>query len=272
MSQEFKDDATFTVDVSKYDRFHLYNRRGAVTVKATTGNIATLKVTRRLKAKTKESLEKAKAEMYMDKQEKGKDIVFYIQHPHLKLKFNDDGSAWYQSRDEDGWGWNSDDERIEAEWTVTLEIPASQDLTVTTHEHPLNVKGMQGDLIARNHHGGVLVEDQGGSADVHSHHKDIEIFYTKTPTRECRYDTHHGDIRVHYPATAAIDASMYSYHGEFFSEFDWTVQPMTVSTDGGGEKGTKYMISGKSGTNLRIGKGGPRQHFKSHHGDVYVLK
>ncbi|MCB0629409.1 MAG: hypothetical protein R2824_13765 [Saprospiraceae bacterium] len=273
MAQEFKDEATFTVDASKYDRFHLYNRRGAVTVKAANGNTATLKVNRRLKAKTKERLEEAKAQMYMDKMEKDGDIVFFIQHPKLKLKFGDDGFAWYSSEDENGWGWNSDDERIEAEYTITLEIPANTDLTVTTHEHPLKVSGMQGDLIARNHHGGVLVEGQGGSADVHSHHKDIEIFYTKNPTRECSYDTHHGDIRVHYPANLSADATMYSYHGEFFTEFDWNVQPMTVSTESREKgKGTKYMISGKSGTNVRIGRGGPVQHFKSHHGDIYLLK
>lgn len=271
MAQQFKDEATFTVDVSQYDRFHLYNRRGAVTVKAVNGNTATLKVSRSLQAKNKARLEEAKAEMYMDKREKDGDIVFFIQHPELTLEFNDEGFAWYKNRKEDSWGWNSDDDYIKAEYTVVLEIPANTDLTVTTHEHPLKVSGMQGDLIARNHHDGVLVEGQGGSADVHSHHEDIEVFYTKNPTRACHYDTHHGDIRIHYAAGLSADASLYSYHGEFFSDFDWSLLPMTVSTKPGA-KGTKYHISGKSGTNIRIGQGGTEQDFKSHHGDIYLLK
>lgn len=271
MAQQFKDEATFTVDVSQYDRFHLYNRRGAVTVKATTGNTATLKVMRSLKARNKQRLEEAKAEMYMDKREKDGDIVFFIQHPEMKLEFNDEGYAWYKNRNKDSWGWNSDDDHIEAEYTITLEIPATTDLTVTTHEHPLKVSGMQADLIARNHHGGVLVEKQGGSADVHSHHEDIEVFYTQIPKRDCKYDTHHGDIRVHYPMGLAADASLYSYHGDFFTEFDWSVLPMTVSANPK-DNGAKYRISGKSGTNVRIGKGGPMQSFKSHHGDIYLLK
>jgi hypothetical protein len=46
---------------------------------------------------------------------------------------------------------------------------------------------------------------------------------------------------------------------------------MTVANESGG-KGAKYKISGQSGTNVRIGNGGPLQAFKTHHGDIYLVK
>lgn len=270
MAQEFKDQSSFTVDVSQLDRFHLYNRRGAVTVKAVSGNTASMEVTRRLKSKSSAKLEAAKQDIYMKQMTRGNEVIFYIEHPDLELKFDENRNyAWYNHKN-DQWGWNDDDDRVEVEFTIELQIPARTNLTVVNHEHPLKVNGMQGALVARNHHDGVLVEGQGGNADVHSHHGDVEVFYTKNPTQECQYDTHHGDIRVHYQGGLAADASLYSYHGDFFTEFDWTMQPMTVA-DSGSKKGAKYKVAGKSGTNVRIGSGGPMQRFKTHHGDVYLL-
>lgn len=270
MGQEFKDQSSFEVDVSQLDRFHLYNRRGAVTVKAVSGTKASMQVHRRLKAKSAAKLEAAKQDIYMNKKMQGNEVIFYIEHPDLKLKFDEEGKyAWYRHKDDNGWNWN-DDDRVEVEFTITLEIPAQTNLVVVNHEHPLKVSGMQAELVARNHHDGVLVEGQGGNADVHSHHGDVEVFYTKNPTRECKYDTHHGDIRVHYQNGLAANASLYSYHGEFYTEFDWTMLPLAVS-DSGASKGAKYKIAGKSGTQVKIGSGGAMQRFKTHHGDVFLL-
>lgn len=269
MGQEFRDESTFSVDVSQYDRLNLYNRRGAVTVKAISGNQARLTVKRYLKAKSSSRLEEAKEEIYMDKMERNGEIVFFIQHPNVKLQFENDGVAWYNGNNNNGW-WDDDRNRIKAEFTITLEMPANEPLTVVNHERPLKVSGMQADLIARNHHDGVLVEKQGGSADVHSHHGDVEVFYTKNPTRACRYDTHHGDIRVHYRNGLAADASLYSYHGDFYSSFDWEMKPVQLTTSNRSNK-AKYKVSSKKGTEIAIGNGGYMQKFNTHHGDIYLL-
>lgn len=271
MGQNFKDRSTFAVDVSQLDRFHLYNRRGAVTVKATGGNTATLEVTRSLKAKSSAKLEEAKKNIYVDSMMMDGELVFFIQHPDRRLEYDEErGFAWYNQRDRD-WNWDrNDDDDLRVEFTMTLNIPARTKLVVVNHEHPLKVDGMQADLIARNHHDGVLVENQGGNASVHSHHGDVEVFYTKNPTADCVYDTHHGDIRVHYKEGLSAEASMYSYHGDFFSEFDWSLMPITAAKSGE-RKGTRYKVKGQGGTNVKIGSGGPLQRFKTHHGDVYLL-
>ena len=268
--QAFEDKAEFKVNVSDIERFHLYNHRGAVTVRAVNGNTATLKVTRSLKTGFRANLEKAKKEIYMDKMEKDGHVIFYIAHPQRELIF-EDGEAHYNSKNTNNWDWNSKNQ-VKSNFTVVLEIPANTDLSVRNHEHPLKISGMQGDLKAANHHDGVLVEGQGGSADVHSHHGDVEVYYTKNPTRDCSYDTHHGDIKIHYQDGLSVDASMYSYHGEFFTDFDWTMSPVSFSTDTSqGKKGTKYKVSSKNGTSVKINDGGPLQKFRTHHGDVYLL-
>jgi len=269
MAQQFEDQASFQMDVSQLERFHLYNRRGAVTVKATNGKTATLKVKRSLTAKSSSRLEEIKKEIYLDSMRKDGHLVFFIQHPNLKLKFDDDHTAGYESINQNWWNSNSGKDQVKVRFTITLEIPAQTDLTVRNHEHPLIIDGMKGDLKAANHHDGVVVKNQGGSADVHSHHGDVEVFYAKNPSRACHYDTHHGDIRVHYQKGLAADASMYSYHGSFYSAFDWSPSPMKVSKQSG--KGAKYRVSSKSETNVKISSGGPAQSFRTHHGDIYLL-
>lgn len=269
MAQKFEDQSSFQVDVSQLERFHLYNRRGAVTVKATSGQTATLKVTRNLAAQSSSRLEEVKKEVYLDSMRKDGHLVFFIQHPTLKLKFRDDHTAGYESINQNSWDSNNGKNHVKVQFTITLELPAQTDLTVRNHEHPLIIDGMKGDLKAGNHHDGVVVKNQGGSADVHSHHGDVEVFYTKNPSRECHYDTHHGDIRVHYQKGLSADASMYSYHGSFYSAFDWSPSPMKVSKQG--KKGAKYRVSSKSETNVKISSGGPAQSFRTHHGDIYLL-
>lgn len=270
IAQTEEDRSTYSVDVSKLDRFHLYGRRGPVTVKATNGKTATLQVTRTVSGSTAELREKARKEIYLDSMIRGNQLIFFVQHPYLKLEFDEDGHAYYNSIS--NWDWNSNkkEEQPKVEFAITLEIPAPTNLTVTNHEHPLQISGMQGDLRASNHHDGVLVENQGGSADVHSHHGDVEVFYTKNPSRACTYDTHHGDIRIHYQPGLQAEASLYSYHGQFYSAFDFQMKPMTVASEAGG-KGAQYKISNSKGTTVQIGTGGPRQEFRSHHGSIYLM-
>ncbi len=269
--QESKDRSSYTIDVSQLDKFHLYNRRGAVTVKATSGNTATMQVTRYLKAKSSAKLEEAKKNIYLDSTMINGELVFFVVHPDMQLEFDEergfagyDHSNRYRNR-----GWNNKNDHVKVEFTITLELPARMNLSVLNHEHPLKVSGMQGEVKARNHHDGVLVEGQGGNASVHSHHGNVEVYYTKNPTSECSYGTHHGDIKVHFKSGLSADASLYSYHGDFYSEFDWAMKPMSVAEQG--RRGAKYKVKSKGETNVKIGSGGSEQRFRTHHGDVYLL-
>ncbi len=271
IGQEFNDRSEFTINASGMERFQLYNRWGAVTVKATSGNTIKMSVKRHLEAKKSTRLEEAKKTIYMDSMMVDGELVFFIEHPFLKLQFDEErGFASYEnSQWKDGWNWK-DDDNVHAEFAVTLEIPARMDLVVVNHDDPLKVDGMQGDLIARNHHDGVWVKNQGGNADAHSHHGDVEVFYTKNPTKECVYDTHHGDIKIHFQPGLSADASLSSRHGDFFTEMDWSILPVKVQAQKNNE-GTKYKVKASGQTSVKIGSGGPMQRFKTYHGDVYLL-
>lgn len=272
IAQELNDRSDFSINANGMDKFQLYNRRGAVTVKASNNNTIKLEVKRHLKAKTSARLNEAKEKIYMDSMKVDGNWVFFIQHPDFKLQYDDErGFAGYENIrwNDKNWNWKKDDQ-VKVEFTITLEIPARMDLVVVNHEHPLKVSGMQGELIARNHHDGVLVENQGGNASVHSHHGDVEVFYTKNPTKDCVYDTHHGDIKVHFQNGLSANAALRSRHGEFYTEMDWSLLPTKVKAEKN-DQGTKYKVKASGETTVKIGSGGPMQRFKTYHGDVYLL-
>jgi len=66
----------------------------------------------------------------------------------------------------------------------------------------------------------------------------------------------------------SIRLDLDSYHGEFYTDFDW--EPMVSKIQKSNKKKTKYKVG--STTSVKIGGGKHMMNFKSHHGNMYILK
>ena len=62
---------------------------------------------------------------------------------------------------------------------------------------------------------------------------------------------------------------MKSHHGSFYTDFDWKAMPVSVAREDG-KSGTRYRWG--NGTQVRIGSGGIKMDFRTHHGDVFLTK
>ncbi len=269
-AQTFTDQATYTVDVRKIDKLRLHNIYGPVKVMGTSGNQAKITVSRKLHSASSQQLEDAKQKIYLDSIFVDNSLIFFVEAPDRKLKIDEDGFAYYQS------DWDRERNKnylkifdVKYEFSIEMQVPAQKDLHVSTHHEDLEVNGMNSNIVVQNHHDDLLVKNVGGNATVRNHHGDITVYYTKNPTQDCSYKTHHGTVKVHYKDPLSVDVAMKSYHGEFFTDFDWVANPVRV-TESTSSKGTKYVMG--KGTSVKIGSGGPEQVFKTHHGDIYLLK
>ena len=268
-AQQFSDQRTISVDVSKVKVLRLHNLYGKVQVKATSGNTATIKAKRTLRSSSAQRLNEAKQEIYLDSILEDGNLIFFVEAPNRQLEIDENGRAHYR-----GWGndsWNNKKSKVfevKFEFDIEMEVPAQTDLYVSTHEERLEVTGMNGNLMASNHHNSIKLTDIGGNASVNTHHGDIELSYSRNPTDDCSYKTHHGDIRIYYPNALSADVSLDSHHGDFYTDFEWKPKPIEVSSKKA-SKGTTYYVG--KGTNVRIGSGGIEQNFKTHHGDIYLL-
>ena len=265
--QVFNDEQVFTVTTSSLRSFHLNNMNGPVNVQGIDGNVATLRIKRKLESFSPKRLEEAKATVTFDSVMTDGMVYFFMKHPDVDFKIDENGIGHYNSC------CNRDKERshfkIKYEFEIDLQIPKQMELRVTTHRKALKIKDINGDLVAKNHHNDLFAENLGGSVTLKAHHGDITASFIRNPSDACSYSTHHGDIRIRFRESLTADIFLKSHHGEFFTDFDWTPQAVAV-VENRSEKGTRYIVNEKTG--IQIGGGGIRHDFKTWHGDIYLTK
>ncbi|MFT4566122.1 MAG: hypothetical protein ACI9FN_001076, partial [Saprospiraceae bacterium] len=112
--------------------------------------------------------------------------------------------------------------------------------------------GMQGDVRASSHHGDVLVS------------------FGRNPRNELICNSHHGDIKIYAKDGFSGNVSMKSHHGAFYTDFDGENLPPIVKVSKRDGKKIRYKLG--ETTRYQIGSGGANLEFRTHHGDVSVIK
>ena len=265
-AQTANDEQVFTVNTSSLQSFRLHNLNGPVYVQGIEGNVATLKVRRKLKSFSARRLEEARKSIIFDSITVNDNVYFFVKHPDQDFEIDENGFGHYNSC----CNRNNDNKyvKVHHEFEVDLQLPKQLALQVSTRRKVLQIKDISGDLIAKTHHNDLFAENLGGNVKLKAHHGDIKVSFVQNPTDACSYSTHHGDITVEFRQGLAADVFLKSHHGDFFTDFDWTSQPVAVVKNEL-KKGTKYVVNAR--TAVQIGGGGPEQEFKTWHGDIYLL-
>lgn len=269
-AQSFSDEKSFTFEVGNLDLLHVHNKYGDVVVKGTTGTKAVLKVKRHIKASTNSVLAAAKADTYLDSTYSNNELVFFVEMPDYHLEINADGSAHYSyNYNGSSVQWNKVNRKAKVEMEIELLVPKNTPLYISTHHKNLKISDIKADVWAQNHHGSVKLDNIHGNVQANTHHGKIEVGLTKVPDKDAVFDTHHGNIEVTFPPELSADFALKTRHGNFFTDFDYQAVAMTPKMVYG-KKGTKYKV--ENGTNIRIGKGGPKLNMETYHGSIYLLK
>ncbi len=259
----------YNISTDNLNTLHIHNRDGAVFVRGTDGDRARLKITRRMKSASKAQLERAQEEVYIDTIMVNGDLYFFIEAPDRVFKITDEGDGYY-----DGWHnrQNKSDFRhfkLDYSFTWEVEIPNTLDLHASTHRKNLTVENVSGAVVVENHHDDLELTNLSGDLWASTHHGDVNVSFIKNPANIIECDTHHGDIRVQVQEQLSADVTLNSHHGSFYTDFDWETIPYAIETRQHQGK-TRYRWG--KGTQVRIGDGGLRMDFNTHHGDVYVTK
>lgn len=268
-AQSYSDEKSFSFDVNQLELLRLHNKEGQVKVAGITGNRATLRVKRTIKSANQAKIEAAKTAIFLDSVNLEGELMFYVQSPDYQLEINEDGRAYYNSYQGNWSDKRQQFHKVHTTFTIELEVPKQTPLYISTHRQQLSASNINADVLAQNHHGDVYLDKIGGNVQAHTHHGLIKAKLTKPPTRDARFDTHHGNISLTFPSNLSADIQLKTRHGQFFTDFDYQNRAMQVSMSKS-KKGTKYKIG--SGTNIRIGKGGPIIDIETYHGSVYILK
>lgn len=264
-----EDKGILNIDASKYERINVYNFDGNVNVKPSSNKEASFRYSRKITASTNRKLTRAKEEIYVDTISMDGELFVFISNPEKVLRSNGSGSRFMTYHHKTDNNFNSiKASGIDYEFEFDISLPVDTDGIISTHDGDIVVKGIKGQLSVLNHHGEVKL-DQVHQVDlVKSHHGELKVVFSDQPDMDVSLSTHHGNISVSFPETPSLRLDLDSYHGSFFTDFDW--EPMVNKIQKTNKKKTKYKIG--SATNVKIGGGKYEMSFKSHHGDMFILK
>ena len=268
-AQEVSDNFNMSFNVANISDIRIHNFKGDVTVKGTSGSKFELKVKRILKSKSRAKLKAAQSEVYLDTTIIDGEFIVFVNAPDKHFKMDDDGNSYYNGND---WNnWSKDDIKdygVEYEFIIEATVPASSNLYAATHHKDVNVSKINGNTTVKSHHGNVEAETGGNIIVAKSHHGDVLVKHSSRNVSQGTYKTHHGDIRTSFPEVSA-DVTMKSHHGSFYVDFDYkhTAQKIKLQEEG---RKTKYKIG--DGTSIRIGSGGGKFTYATHHGNTYISK
>lgn len=268
-AQKTTDNFNLNYNVANYEDIRIHNFKGNVVVNAKPGKEFSLKVTRKLKSRSKSDLQKAKEEVYLDTTVIDGEFIVFMVAPDKHFKIDDDGGSYYQGENWDNWSKNNIKKYgVEYEFEIEASIPPHKNLYAATHHNDVKVAGIQGNTTVKSHHGNVYADTGGEIVVAKTHHGDVKVDHSSNSVSKGVYITHHGDIETSFPQVSAM-VSLKSHHGSFYTDFDYDHVAQKVNFNKDGKK-TMYKYGGE--TNIKVGRGTGDFTYRTHHGDTFINK
>ncbi len=248
------------------------NINGGIAVVGYDGDKISVEVTRTIRAKTPERLERGKAQINLGVMDLADSIILYTQGICSQFgKKNKEKGDWPHRQ---GWGyqWNNQDddckELCDYTFDFVIKVPMTVHLVVNTvNQGDVKIENMKGSIVANNVNGGITLSNISKEATASTINGNVDVTYTKNPEKACRFYTLNGDINAWFQKGLSANMSFESFNGELFTNV-----PQLESLPAQVEKketsvGTKYKVNG---SRFKVGNGGVVLDFETFNGDVYI--
>lgn len=258
------------------------NINGNINVEGYAGDKILLEVTKTIRAKTNERLEKGKAQVQLGIIDRADTLLFFVegtgaQFGRKENNKNKNDKSW--NRTEWGYNWccngsrdcNSDCNcRAEYDYKMdfVLKVPSSVHLMVSTvNDGNISIENVSGAIKADNINGSIKLNNLMREANVSTINGDVDIEYSANPKKDCRFYTLNGDINAWFRKGLAASMSFESFNGSLFTNIDkLEALPVQVEKKNMAE-GVKYKVNGNR---FKIGSGGAFLDFETFNGNVYL--
>ena len=248
------------------------NINGNVKVTGYDGDKVMVEVTRTIKGKTPERLEKGKAQIKLGIIDRADTIILYTEGLCSRFgKSSKKNGDWGQRN---GWGyqWNDKDddckELVDYTFDYVIKVPMSVNLLVSTvNQGDLEIENLRGSIMANNVNGSIKLSNISREATASTINGNVDITYTKNPEKACRFYTLNGDINAWFQKGLSANMSFESFNGELFTNVPRLESLPVAIEKKETEKGTKFKVNGNR---FKVGDGGVVLDFETFNGDVYV--
>jgi hypothetical protein len=250
------------------------NINGGITVAGYDGDKIRVEVTRTIKAKTPERLEKGKAQIKLGVMDLADTIILYTQGICSQFGKKDMDKEKGDGPHRQSWGylWNNQEEDCK-EWCdytfdYVIKVPEAVHLILSTvNQGDIKIENLKGGIVANNVNGSITLSNISREANASTINGNVEIAYSKNPEKACRFYTLNGDINAWFQKGLSANMSFESFNGELFTNVP-QLEPLPVEVEKSETpEGTRFKVNGNR---FKVGKGGVILDFETFNGDVYI--
>jgi hypothetical protein len=231
---------------------------GAIDVQATDGTEVELSAQKTIRAKSREKVEQAKADVKLDIRTDGGTIDIYVDGP-FRCQTHD--CPGYKDRD---WGY-------EVHYDFVLKVPRKVALTLkTVTEGDITVRGVEGDFQITNVNGKIGLDGVDGAGEARTVNGPVRVGFSRNPKANCSFKTINGDVELSFRDGLTADFKMKTFNGEAFSDFE--VKSLPLQATAPETKNGRFVYKRNGFSRIRIGAGGPEITCDTLNGDILIKK
>ena len=232
---------------------------GAISVRAVEGDSLRLTVEETVRARDREGLARARAEMPLLLRQEGSTVTAYVDAP-----FRGPDGSW------DGPGWQELPYRVVHDFVV--EVPRSASVSLeTVMDGDVELHGLDGDFEVRNVNGDVTLTDLAGSGVARTVNGPLRVSFRRNPPGDCDFATVNGDVTVDFQPGLAADVRFRTLNGEAWSDFPYSLAGRQLASPVERRDG-RLVLQSRWSDGIRIGPGGPQLSFETINGDILLRR
>ncbi len=256
----------------------IHNIYGSITIEGYEGAEAIIEIDKYIKAKAKKGLDQAIDEIKVN----------ITQHDGRMLIYVEDGNNYFDLKKMTYQSRNMPIRKTRYKYRYDFTVKVPYDTEVAAHainDGELVIKDIASEsIIVNNLNGSIALNNVSGAIDANALNKDIDVTYSKNPTKASYFNALNGDVNVKVIKGFKGDIFFKSMNGDFYTSIDENlVKSMTTtekdewSANSGKNKKvgkvlTKLKIKLNSNQKYKIREGGPEMHFSLLNGDVNLYE
>lgn len=158
--------------------------------------------------------------------------------------------------------------------SLDVRMPNQADMELVTHNGPIRITDIQGEVNATTHNGKVTAETISGTTQLKTHNGSVVC---TDISGDSELHTHNGSIKAYYSESApsVCDVSMTTHNGgiEFVSPPNFSASINASTHNGSINTDLPIMVIGKvskSRLTGKIGTGEGKLHLETHNGSIKI--
>lgn len=248
---------SFVLPADAHKSLDIDNVWGSIEVVGGSGNQVQVTVSKTIRARSDDALQRARKEVTLDITQKAGDLKLYVNGP---FRCNCDDCR------------NSRDERdyiVQIDFKV--QVPEQIDLQArTVNDAHVRISNITGDFLVRNVNGRIDMDSIAGSGSARTVNGPVIVSFRQNPRAKSEFRTINGNVELHFQPGLAAGFRLKTFNGGIYTDFPVTALPLRPVSEE--RHGAKVVFRADRMTGVQIGTGGPEIQIENLNGDIRILE